>query len=91
MPSGSRLCCGARPASRASCTGTARSARAAGGSTRAGFLDQYPRGSATTSPALTDGQAFELRLPQPVEVYGIRIVGRAGGEYASCAELSAYG
>ena len=57
----------------------------------AGTLDDYPRSGAATPPSLTDGQRFELRLPQPLEVYGIRIVGHAGGEYASCAELSAYG
>jgi len=57
----------------------------------AGLLDQYPRSNAVAPPALTDGQSFELRLPQPLEVYGIRVVGKAGGDYASCAELSAYG
>ena len=57
----------------------------------AGRLDQYPRSSAAAPPALSDGQLFEVRLPQPLEVYGIRVVGKAGGDYASCAELSAYG
>ena len=57
----------------------------------AGLLDQYPRSNAVAPPALTDGQSFELRLAKPLEVYGIRVVGKAGGDYASCAELSAYG
>jgi hypothetical protein len=57
----------------------------------AGLLDEYPRSNAVAPPALTDGQSFQLRLPQPLEVYGIRVVGKAGGDYASCAELSAYG
>ncbi|TLZ09217.1 MAG: hypothetical protein E6K28_07650 [Gammaproteobacteria bacterium] len=57
----------------------------------AGVLEHYPRSRASTPPPLADGQLFELRLPQPLEVYGIRVIGRAGGDYASCAELSAYG
>jgi len=57
----------------------------------AAVLDQYPRTNASTPPPLADGELFEVRLPQPLEVYGIRIVGRPGGDYASCAELSAYG
>jgi DUF1680 family protein len=57
----------------------------------AAVLEDYPRTSAATQPPLADGQAFQVRLPRPVEVHGLRIVGRAGGEYASCAELSAYG
>ena len=57
----------------------------------AGVLEHYPRSRASTPPTLADGQLFELRLPQPLEVYGIRVIGRAGGDYASCAELSAYG
>ena len=54
-------------------------------------LEHYPRTNSGSPPALTDGQAFEVRLPQPLEVCGIRILGRPGGEYASCAELAAYG
>jgi hypothetical protein len=55
-----------------------------------GALPQYPYASAAAPPRLRDGQPFELRLAQPVEVYAIRVVGHAGGEYASCAELAAY-
>src|SRR2546429_3818677 len=47
----------------------------------AGVLEHYPRSRASTPPPLADGQLFELRLPQPLEVYGIRVIGRAGGDY----------
>ena len=57
----------------------------------AAVLEDYPRTNDSAPPALADGQLFEVRLPGPVEVYGLRVVGRAGGDYASCAELSAYG
>ena len=57
----------------------------------AAVLEDYPRTDASTPPKLPDGQLFEVRLPRAVEVHGLRIVGRPGGEYASCAELSAYG
>ncbi len=57
----------------------------------AAVLEAYPHTSAATPPPLTDGQLFEVRLPRPVELQALRIVGRAGGDYASCAELSAYG
>jgi uncharacterized protein len=57
----------------------------------AAVLESYPHTSAAMPPALADGQLFEVRLPLPVEVHGLRIVGRAGGDHASCAELSAYG
>ena len=55
------------------------------------LLERYPPAGASTPPRLKDGQPFELRLPRPLVVYGIRISGRAGGDHASCAELSAYG
>ena len=55
------------------------------------LVESYPRANGSTPPPLADGQAFEVRLPQAVVVYGIRVVGRAGGSYASCAELSGYG
>jgi hypothetical protein len=57
----------------------------------AAVLDRYPRTDGSTPPALADGALFEVRLAEPVEVYGIRVLGCAGGDYASCAELSAYG
>jgi hypothetical protein len=57
----------------------------------AAVLEDYPRSGAVTPPPLADGQVFEVRLSRPIEVHGLRIVGRPGGSYASCAELSAYG
>jgi hypothetical protein len=56
-----------------------------------GELEDYPRTDGATPPRLAEGQLFEIRLAHPVEVHGLRVVGRAGGDYASCAELSAYG
>ena len=56
-----------------------------------GALEDYPRAGAAEPRAAFTERAFELRLPQPLEVYAVRIVGRAGGEFASCAELAAYG
>jgi len=56
----------------------------------AALIEHYPRTNAATPPALEDGQPFEVQLPQPLAVYGIRLVGKPGGNYASCAELSAY-
>ncbi len=53
-------------------------------------LEGYPRTTAATSPALSNAQLFEVRLPEPVSVYGIRVIGKPGGDHASCAELSAY-
>jgi DUF1680 family protein len=57
----------------------------------AAVLDHYPRTEGSNPPPLADGALFDVRLAEPIEVYGIRVVGRAGGDYASCAELSAYG
>lgn len=57
----------------------------------AAVLDHYPRTNGSSPPPLPDGALFEVRLPEPLEVHGLRVVGRAGGDYASCAELSAYG
>ena len=57
----------------------------------AALVARYPRTNAATPPALEDGQPFEVQLPQPLAVCGIRLVGKPGGNYASCAELSAYG
>jgi hypothetical protein len=56
-----------------------------------GTLDSYPRSSATTPPAIPDGQVFQLKLKEPVRAVGVRIMGRPGGAFSSCAELAAYG
>jgi hypothetical protein len=54
-------------------------------------LDSYPVTSATVPPTLHDGQGFEVKLKQPVTAVALRIVGRPGGVFSSCAELAAYG
>jgi hypothetical protein len=56
----------------------------------AAILERYPRTTASTPPPLANGEAFEVRLSRPLTVHGIRVVGKPGGAYASCAELSAY-
>jgi DUF1680 family protein len=56
----------------------------------AAVLDSYPRATASTPPKLVNGQQFEVRLSRPLTVHGIRLVGRPGGNHASCGELSAY-
>jgi DUF1680 family protein len=56
----------------------------------AAVLETYPRTTAATPPLLSDGQVFEVHLARPVTVHGVRIVGRPGGDHASCSELSAY-
>jgi DUF1680 family protein len=53
-------------------------------------FNAYPMTNASTPPQLAEGQRFELRLPQAMMVYAIRLVGRPAGDYASCAELNAY-
>jgi hypothetical protein len=57
----------------------------------AGVIESYPQTHAEVAPSLADGQAFEVRLGRAMTVYGIRVVGRPGGGYASCGELSGYG
>jgi DUF1680 family protein len=57
----------------------------------AALVESYPRTNGSTPPPLADGQLFEVRLPQAMTIYGIRVVGRPGGSYATCAELSGYG
>jgi len=73
-----------------SANGAAPDERAARWETVA-LLTDYPSAGATMRPALTDGQRFEVRLAQPVTLCALRVVGRPGGDHASCAELSAYG
>jgi hypothetical protein len=56
----------------------------------AATLGNYPHATASTPPNLVNGQLFEVRLPRPLTVHGIRLVGRPGGNHASCGELSAH-
>jgi DUF1680 family protein len=57
----------------------------------------YPATTATDPAGLKPGEKFECKLPQPVEVYALRVVGKpASGDnskqaFASCAELQAFG
>ena len=53
-------------------------------------LEGYPQTSGNGAPKLSDGQAFEVKLKDPVRAVAIRILGRPGGSYSSCAELAAY-
>jgi hypothetical protein len=53
-------------------------------------VEDYPITSATAAPGLASGQAFEVRLPQPMKIYALRIVGDAGGDRVSCAELGGH-
>jgi DUF1680 family protein len=57
----------------------------------AGALDSYPDFTSAQVPVIRDGEPFTLRLPQPVHAVAIRVVGKPGRSFSSCAELSAYG
>jgi DUF1680 family protein len=54
------------------------------------MLDSYPQTTSARPPNLYDGQAFEVKFKEPVRAAGIRIVGRPGQAFSSCAELAAY-
>lgn len=56
-----------------------------------GRLETYPASNGKAPPALYEGQAFEVRLPVPLRVVAIRVLGEPGGRFSSCAELAAYG
>jgi hypothetical protein len=62
-----------------------------------GELGDYPAATATKDAGLKTGQAFTLRLPNPVKAVAVRVVGvPASGDnpaqaFASCAELQAFG
>jgi len=62
----------------------------------AGTLDDYPATTAVKPQGLKDGQAFTLRLKEPLKVFGVRVIGKpAAGDnpqtaFASCAELQAF-
>lgn len=61
-----------------------------------GELQEYPETTATDSRGIKDGQAFTLRLKEPVKAVAIRIIGKpSSGDnprqaFASCAELQAF-
>lgn len=61
-----------------------------------GALNGYPATTATRAGKLKNGQAFTLRLNQPVQAVAVRVVGKpAQGDgpaqaFSSCAELEAF-
>jgi DUF1680 family protein len=61
-----------------------------------GELADYPATDATRDPNIAPGRAFELKLKEPVEVVGVRVIGApASGDsprqaFSSCAELEAF-
>ena len=62
-----------------------------------GELSDYPATTSTDkSVGLRQGQKFTMRLPSPVEVWGVRVIGQpASGDnpkqvFTACAELEAF-
>lgn len=61
-----------------------------------GVLENYPSTTDTDPAGLKAGEKFELKLAQPVEITGIRIVGKPAGAgnpkqaHATCGELQAF-
>lgn len=59
-------------------------------------IKDYPSTTATSPAGLTDGERFVCKLEKPVEITGIRVIGKpASGDdpkqaFATCAELQAY-
>jgi hypothetical protein len=59
-----------------------------------GALEDYPETTATDNRGLKDGQAFSLKLWEPLSAVAARVIGKpASGDgpnqaFASCAELS---
>jgi len=61
-----------------------------------GTLDGYPATTAANSRGIADGQAFTLRLKDPIKAAAVRVLGKpASGDaarqaFASCAEIQAF-
>jgi uncharacterized protein len=61
-----------------------------------GELADYPATTAAENAGLKPGQAFVLKLAQPIEVLAVRVIGtpasgdNAAQAFASCAELQAF-
>jgi len=59
-------------------------------------IQDYPETTATNPASLTSGEQFTCKLEKPVEIAGIRVIGKpACGDdpkqaFATCAELQAY-
>jgi len=68
----------------------------AGAWKQAGVLDSYPTTVPRTDPGIKPGEPFELVLPRPLRVTGLRVKGRGssgpkpGQLNSSCAELAGY-
>ena len=62
-----------------------------------GTLDDYPATTAADSKGLKEGQTFSVVLKEPVQVVGVRVIGKpACGDnpkqaFSSCGGLQAYG
>jgi len=60
-------------------------------------LKDYPAATATEPAGLKSGERFSCQLAKPLEVYGVRVIGKpASGDnpkqaFSSCAELEAFG
>lgn len=59
-------------------------------------LADYPSTTATDPAGLKAGERFACQLPKPVEIFGLRVIGKpACGDnpkqaFATCAELQAF-
>lgn len=54
------------------------------------LLTSYPKTDTSFPSNLKDGQAFEVLLTRPMDIVAMRVIGKPGGNYATCAELGAY-
>lgn len=61
-----------------------------------GVLADYPATTSSDSSGLSPGQPFELRLPEPVRLVAVRVIGKpASGDrpaqaFATCTQLQAF-
>ena len=64
---------------------------------RVAELKEYPAATAAEPTGLKSGERFSCQLTKPLEVYGVRVIGKpASGDnpkqaFSSCAELEAFG
>jgi DUF1680 family protein len=69
---------------------------ATGNWTKVADLQDYPATTATNAAGLKGGEKFAVELPQPLRIYGVRVVGKpACGDhprqaFSSCAELHGF-
>src|SRR5262249_29918174 len=60
-------------------------------------IKDYPATTATDSAGLNGGERFSCELDKPVQIFGVRVVGKpASGDnlkqaFSTCAELQAFG